>query len=162
MWAANGTGKSSLLKVRAGLEAWIRLHRHRRKASSIGYMAGMEGYRFSGPAHFRGVHDRVRDLRALEDEQEQLARRDGRAEPGKRRIWPRCRALPSPEGEFRAARICHRRAGGSVLSGPPIPQRGLEAATRVIFRRLEDAHRARQAAAQSQLSCSTSPPTIST
>src|SRR6185312_1085771 len=71
---ANGTGKSSLLKVLAGIEGLDSGTLTTQKGLSIGYLP-QDGLSLSGRTVFAECMTVFDDLRALEDEQEQLAHR---------------------------------------------------------------------------------------
>src|SRR5579872_6202161 len=77
---ANGTGKSSLLKVLAGIEGLDAGSITVQKGVSIGYLP-QEGLSLSGRSVFAECMTVYADLRALEDEQEDLARRMGELDP---------------------------------------------------------------------------------
>src|SRR5271157_616200 len=77
---ANGAGKSSLLKVLAGIEGLDAGGISTQKGVSIGYLP-QEGLSLSGRSVFAECMTVFADLRALEDEQEQLARRMGELDP---------------------------------------------------------------------------------
>src|SRR3984957_9915646 len=77
---ANGTGKSSLLKVLAGIEGLDAGSITVQKGVSIGYLP-QEGLSLSGRSVFAECMTVYADLRALEDEQEHLARRMGELDP---------------------------------------------------------------------------------
>ena len=146
---ANGTGKSTLLKVLAGIEGLdygiVTTHEGRHVGlSSAGRPLAFRAHRF------RRMHDRVRELRALEEEQEELAPRMAELDPA------------SPEYAQIADRFHQRRKRiharatatrsksqvGAVLAGLGFAQRRLAAPHRRVFRRLADAHRAGEAAAR--------------
>src|ERR1700736_3781995 len=73
---ANGTGKSSLLKVLAEIEGLDAGSITTQKGVSIGYLP-QEGLSLSGRSVFPECMTVFSELRALEDEQEDLARRMG-------------------------------------------------------------------------------------
>ena len=146
---ANGTGKSTLLKVLAGIEtldygSHQRHERHPRGLSAAGWHQS----------------DRPHRLRRMPVG----VRRDPRASSGSSRSWrAACRSstTPRPNTSPVADRYHHiqsefsARDGyniesrvGTVLSGLGFRARRLGTPRRRIFRRLADAHRARQAAAR--------------
>src|ERR1017187_7869177 len=71
---ANGTGKSSLLKVLAGIEGLDSGSLTTQKGVTLGYLP-QEGLTLSGPPVFPECMPVFAELRALGDEQEDLARR---------------------------------------------------------------------------------------
>src|ERR1035441_9655155 len=71
---ANGTGKSSLLKVLVGLDSLDSGSITTQKGDSIGYLP-QEGLSLSGRSVFAECMTVFASLRALEEEQEQLAHR---------------------------------------------------------------------------------------
>src|SRR5437763_12311875 len=77
---ANGTGKSSLLKVLAGMEGLDSGTIATQKGVSIGYLP-QEGLSLSGRSVFAECMTVFDDIRALEDEQEALTRRMAELEP---------------------------------------------------------------------------------
>src|SRR5664279_3360903 len=77
---ANGTGKSSLLKVLAGIEGLDSGSIATQKAVSMGYLP-QEGLWLSGRSVFAECMTVFAGLRALEDEQEQLTHRMAELDP---------------------------------------------------------------------------------
>src|SRR3954471_17726539 len=71
---ANGTGKSSMLKVLAGMEGLDSGFLSTQKGLTLGYLP-QEGLSLSGRTVFAECMTVFNDLRALEEEQEHLARR---------------------------------------------------------------------------------------
>src|SRR5512132_4164422 len=71
---ANGTGKSSILKVLAGIEGLDSGSISTQKGVSIGYLP-QEGLSLSGRSVFAECMTVFADLRELEDEQERLTHR---------------------------------------------------------------------------------------
>src|SRR5215469_16969380 len=71
---ANGTGKSSLLKVLAGIEGLDSGSLSTQKGVSMGYLP-QEGLSLSGRSVFAECMTVFASLRALEEEQEQLTER---------------------------------------------------------------------------------------
>src|SRR3954463_12264146 len=78
---ANGTGKSSLLKVFAGMEGLDSGTISRQKGVSVGYLP-QEGLSLSGRTVFAECMTVFAALRELEEEQEQLAHRMAELDPG--------------------------------------------------------------------------------
>src|SRR3954452_23372141 len=77
---ANGTGKSSILKVLAGIEGLDSGSISTQKGVSIGYLP-QEGLSLSGRSVFAECMTVFAGLRALEEEQEALTRRMGEVDP---------------------------------------------------------------------------------
>src|ERR1039458_4532370 len=77
---ANGTGKSSLLKVLVGLNSLDSGSIPTQKGVSIGYLP-QEGLSLSGRSVFAECMTVFASLRALEEEQEQLAHRMAELDP---------------------------------------------------------------------------------
>src|SRR6185312_11376860 len=77
---ANGTGKSSLLKVLAGIEGLDSGVMTTQKGVSIGYLP-QEGLSLSGRTVFAEVMTVFSALRELEEEQQHLAHRMGELDP---------------------------------------------------------------------------------
>jgi ATP-binding cassette, subfamily F, member 3 len=120
---ANGTGKSSLLKVLAGIEGLDAGSITVQKGVSIGYLP-QEGLSLSGRSVFAECMTVYADLRALEDEQEQLARRMGELDPASAEYAQVSERFHSAENEFRARDGYTIEAQvGAVLSGLGFPQR---------------------------------------
>ena len=145
---ANGTGKSSLLKVLAGIEGLDSGIITTQKGVTIGYLP-QDGLSLSGRTVFAECMTVFADLRALEEEQEQLTHRMAELDPGERRI--RAGRRPVSHGRKRVPRprrLRHRSAGGQRALRPRLSAARLEAPHRRVLRRLADAHRARQAAAR--------------
>src|ERR1700730_5624846 len=120
---ANGTGKSSLLKVLAGIEGLDAGSITTQKGVSIGYLP-QEGLSLSGRTVFAECMTVFAELRALEDEQEQLARRMAELDPASGEYAQVADRFHQAETEF------HAREGyaveaqvGSVLSGLGFAQR---------------------------------------
>src|SRR5579872_336222 len=120
---ANGTGKSSLLKVLAGIEGLDLGAITTQKGASLGYLP-QEGLSLSGRTVFAECMTVFANLRALEAEQEDLARRMGELDPSGPEYAQVADRFHHVEAEFRA------RDGyavevqvGSVLSGLGFPQR---------------------------------------
>ena len=85
---ANGTGKSTLLKVLAGLDSLDGGSLTVQKGISIGYLP-QEGLSLSGRTVFAECLTRLRRICALEQEQEDLTRRMARTGPRRRPSTPR-------------------------------------------------------------------------
>src|SRR5512142_3561090 len=77
---ANGTGKSSLLKVLAGIEGLDSGHITTQKGVSVGYLP-QEGLSLSGRTVFAECMTVFAELLALEDEQEKLTQRMAELDP---------------------------------------------------------------------------------
>src|SRR5436190_21284833 len=77
----NGTGKSTLLKILAGIDGLDRGTVTVQKGASIGYLP-QEGLSLSGRTVFAECMTVFAGLRALEEEQEQLAHRMAELDPG--------------------------------------------------------------------------------
>ena len=120
---ANGTGKSSLLKVLAGMEGLDAGAITTQKGVTIGYLP-QEGLSLSGRSVFAECMTVFAGLRALEQEQEQLTHRMAELDPSGPEYAQVADRFHRAESEFRA------RDGyaievqvGSVLSGLGFPQR---------------------------------------
>jgi ATP-binding cassette subfamily F protein 3 len=120
---ANGAGKSSLLKVLAGIEGLDSGAIATQRGVSIGYLP-QEGLWLSGRSVFAECMTVFSDLRALEDEQEELARRMAELDPESAEYAQVAERFHCAEGEFRARDGYAIDAQvGSVLSGLGFPQR---------------------------------------
>src|SRR5664280_1305783 len=120
---ANGTGKSSLLKVLAGIEGLDSGGIATQKGVSIGYLP-QEGLSLSGRSIFAECMTVFAGLRALEDEQEQLARRMAELDPSGAEYAQVADRFHRSESEFRARDGYAVEAQvGIVLSGLGFPQR---------------------------------------
>src|ERR1039457_6178890 len=120
---ANGTGKSSLLKVLAGPDGLDSGSIRTKKAVSIGYLP-QEGLSLSGRSVFAECMTVFSDLRALEEEQEDLARRLAELDPEGAEYGQVADRFHRAEGEVRARDGYAIDAQvGSVLSGLGFPQR---------------------------------------
>ena len=145
---ANGTGKSSLLKVLAGIEGLDSGVLTTQKGVTLGYLP-QEGLSLSGRTVFAECMTVFADLRALEEEQEDLAHRMAELDPVQPRIRPGGRPLPPRRRRIsRARRLRHRSAGGHRAHRPRLSAARLETPHRGVLGRLADAHRARQTAAR--------------
>jgi ATP-binding cassette subfamily F protein 3 len=98
---ANGTGKSSLLKVLAGIEGLDSGSITVQRGVSIGYLP-QEGLSLSGRSVFAECMTVFHELRALEEEQEQLAARMGELDPAGAEYAAVADRFHHAEGEFRA------------------------------------------------------------
>src|SRR6266545_3367254 len=97
----NGTGKSSLLKVLAGIEGLDSGSISTQKGVSIGYLP-QEGLSLSGRSVFAECMTVFADLRELELEQEHLARRMGELDPSGAEYAQVADRFHQAEAEFRA------------------------------------------------------------
>ena len=120
---SNGTGKSSLLKVLAGLEGLDSGSMTLQKGVGIGYLP-QEGLSLSGRSVFAECMTVFADIRALEEEQERLTHRMSELDPATAEYAQVADRFHRAESEFRA------RDGyalevqvGTVLSGLGFPQR---------------------------------------
>jgi len=98
---ANGTGKSSLLKVLAGIEGLDSGSITVQRGVTIGYLP-QEGLSLSGRSVFAECMTVFHELRALEEEQEQLAARMGELDPAGAEYAAVADRFHHAEGEFRA------------------------------------------------------------
>src|SRR5450432_1996862 len=114
---ANGTGKSSLLKVLAGIEGLDLGTLSTQKGVSIGYLP-QEGLSLSGRSVFAECMTVFADLRALEEEQEALTRRMAELDPDSAEYAQVADRFHRAEGEFRArdGYVIESQVG-AVLSG---------------------------------------------
>src|SRR5947208_788553 len=120
---ANGTGKSSILKVLAGIEGLDSGSIATQKAVSIGYLP-QEGLSLSGRSVFAECMTVFDDIRALEDEQEALTRRMAELDPAGAEYSQVADRFHRVESEFQARDGYAIEAQvGSVLSGLGFPQR---------------------------------------
>ena len=114
---ANGTGKSSLLKVLAGIEGLDLGSLTTQKGVSIGYLP-QEGLSLSGRSVFAECMTVFADLRALEQEQEALTRRMAELNPEGAEYAQVADRFHQAEGEFRARDgFAIEAQAGAVLSG---------------------------------------------
>jgi len=120
---ANGTGKSSLLKVLAGIEGLDSGSVTMQKGVTLGYLP-QDGLSLSGRTVFAECMTVFAGLRALEEEQEQLTHRMAELDPASAEYAQVADRFQQCEAEF------HARDGytveaqvGSVLSGLGFPQR---------------------------------------
>jgi len=120
---ANGSGKSSLLKVLAGIEGLDLGSIATQKGVSIGYLP-QEGLVLSGRSVFAECMTVFADLRALEDEQEALTRRMAELDPSSAEYAQVANRFHRAEGEFRVRDgFAIEAQVGAVLSGLGFPQR---------------------------------------
>ena len=98
---ANGTGKSSLLKVLAGIEGLDSGSITVQRGVTVGYLP-QEGLSLSGRSVFAECMTVFHELRALEEEQEQLAARMGELDPAGADYAAVADRFHRAEGEFRA------------------------------------------------------------
>src|SRR6185369_11445431 len=120
---ANGTGKSSLLKVLAGIEGLDSGSIATQKALTLGYLP-QEGLSLSGRTVFAECMTVFAGLRALEEEQETLARRMAELDPSSTEYTQVAERFHRADNEFRARDGYTVEATvGSVLSGLGFPQR---------------------------------------
>jgi ATP-binding cassette subfamily F protein 3 len=120
---ANGTGKSSILKVLGGLDGLDSGNISTQKGVTLGYLP-QEGLSLSGRTVFAECMTVFADIRALEDEQEALTHRMSELDPASAEYAQVADRFHRAESEFQA------RDGyaievqvGSVLSGLGFPQR---------------------------------------
>src|SRR3954470_8621037 len=120
---ANGTGKSSILKVLAGIEGLDSGSIATQKAVSIGYLP-QEGLSLSGRSVFAECMTVFDYIRALEDEQEALTRRMAELDPASADYAQVADRFHQAQSEFQARDGYAIEAQvGSVLSGLGFPQR---------------------------------------
>src|SRR5579883_1228657 len=120
---ANGTGKSSLLKVLAGLDGLDSGTLSVQKGLTIGYLP-QEGLSLSGRSVFAECMTVFADIRALEDEQEQLTHRMAELDPASDEYAQVAERFHRAESEFRAHDGYTLEAQvGAVLSGLGFSQR---------------------------------------
>src|SRR5215467_12717955 len=120
---ANGTGKSSLLKVLAGLDGLDSGVISTQKGLTLGYLP-QEGLSLSGRSVFAECMTVVAVLRALEQEQEQLTHRMAELDPASAEYAQVAERFHRVDSEFRAKDGYAIEAQvGSVLSGLGFPQR---------------------------------------
>jgi ATP-binding cassette subfamily F protein 3 len=120
---ANGTGKSSLLKVLAGIEGLDSGTIVTQRGLTLGYLP-QEGLSLSGRTVFAECMTVFANLRALEEEQEDLARRMGELDPQSPEYNQVAERFHRAEAEFRAGDGYNIEAQvGAVLSGLGFAQR---------------------------------------
>jgi ATP-binding cassette subfamily F protein 3 len=114
---ANGTGKSSLLKVLAGIEGLDSGALTTQKGLSMGYLP-QEGLSLSGRSVFAECMTVFDELRALEDEQERLTQRMAELDPAGAEYAQVADRFHRAESEFRSRDGYAIEAQvGAVLSG---------------------------------------------
>src|SRR5262252_9498392 len=119
----NGTGKSSLLKVLAGIEGLDSGTITMQKGVSIGYLP-QEGLSLSGRTVFAECMTVFAGLRELELEQERLAHRMAELDPASPEYAQVADRFHHAEAEFRARDgFSVESQVGAVLSGLGFPQR---------------------------------------
>src|SRR3954451_5007472 len=120
---ANGTGKSSLLKVLAGIEGLDSGAITTQKGVTLGYLP-QEGLSLSGRTVFAECMTVFAHLRELEQEQEQLAHRMAELDPASAEYAQVANRFHEAEGEFRARDgYTIESQVGTVLSGLGFSQR---------------------------------------
>jgi ATP-binding cassette subfamily F protein 3 len=119
---ANGTGKSTLLKILAGMEGLDYGTIGVTKGLSFGYLP-QEGLSLSGRTVFAECMTVFADLLALEQEQEDLTRRMAELDPASPEYAQVAERFHRAEGEFRARDgFAIEAQVGTVLSGLGFPQ----------------------------------------
>ncbi|HTP33795.1 MAG TPA: ABC-F family ATP-binding cassette domain-containing protein [Candidatus Acidoferrales bacterium] len=119
----NGTGKSSLLKVLAGIEGLDSGSIATQKGVTIGYLP-QEGLSLSGRTVFAECMTVFAGLRELELEQERLAHRMAELDPASAEYAQVADRFHRAESEFRAGDgFAIEAQVGAVLSGLGFPQR---------------------------------------
>ncbi|MGD0772973.1 MAG: ABC-F family ATP-binding cassette domain-containing protein [Candidatus Solibacter sp.] len=120
---ANGAGKSSLLKVLAGIEGLDSGVMTTQKGVTLGYLP-QEGLSLSGRSVFAECMTVFAHLRELEQEQEHLARRLAELDPSSAEYGQVAERFHQAEGEFRARDgYTIESQVGAVLSGLGFSQR---------------------------------------
>ena len=120
---ANGTGKSSILKVLAGIEGLDSGNISTQKGLTLGYLP-QEGLSLSGRSVFAECMTVFADVRALEEEQEQLAHRMAELDPAGEEYARVAERFHVAESEFRARDGFVLEAQvGTVLAGLGFAQR---------------------------------------
>ncbi len=120
---ANGTGKSSLLKVLAGIEGLDSGTISLQKGVTLGYLP-QEGLSLSGRTVFAECMTVFAGLRELEDEQERLTHRMSELDPASAQYAQVAERFHMSESEFRARDgYTVESQVGAVLSGLGFPQR---------------------------------------
>jgi ATP-binding cassette, subfamily F, member 3 len=119
----NGTGKSTLLKILDGMDSLDNGSMTVQKAVTRGYLP-QEGLSLSGRSVFAECMTVFDDLRALEEEQEQLTHRMAELDPASMEYRQVSERFHQAENEFRARDGYNvEQQVGSVLSGLGFPQR---------------------------------------
>jgi ATP-binding cassette, subfamily F, member 3 len=120
---ANGTGKSTLLKILAGMDSLDNGSITVQKAVTRGYLP-QEGLSLSGRSVFAECMTVFDDLRALEEEQEQLTHRMSELDPASLEYRQVSERFHQAENEFSARDgYTVESQVGAVLSGLGFPQR---------------------------------------
>jgi ATP-binding cassette, subfamily F, member 3 len=120
---ANGTGKSSLLKVLGGTEGLDSGRISVQKGVTMGYLP-QEGLTLSGRSVFAECMTVFDDIRELEDEQERLTHRMAELDPSSPEYAQVADRFHAAENEFRSRDGYAIEAQvGMVLSGLGFPQR---------------------------------------
>src|ERR1022692_1633746 len=120
---ANGTGKSTLLKILAGMDGLDAGTIVTMKGASVGYLP-QEGLSLSGRTVFAECMTVFADLLALEQEQETLAHKLSELAPAGPEYAQVADRFHRAEGEFRARDgFAIEAQVGMVLSGLGFPQR---------------------------------------
>ena len=119
---ANGTGKSTLLKILAGMEGLDYGTIGVTKGLSFGYLP-QEGLSLSGRTIFAECMTVFADLLALEQEQEDLTRKMAELDPASPEYAQVAERFHRAEGEFRARDgFAIEAQVGTVLAGLGFPQ----------------------------------------
>src|ERR1022692_3236989 len=120
---ANGTGKSTLLKILAGMDGLDAGTIVTMKGASVGYLP-QEGLSLSGRTVFAECMTVFADLLALEQEQETLAHKLSELDPAGPEYAQVADRFHRAEGDFRARDgFAIEAQVGMVLSGLGFPQR---------------------------------------
>ena len=120
---ANGTGKSTLLKILAGMDGLESGAITVMKGASVGYLP-QEGLSLSGRSVFAECMTVFADLLALEQEQQDLAHKMAELDPASPEYAQVAERFHRAEGEFRARDgFAIEAQVGMVLSGLGFPQR---------------------------------------
>src|SRR5579872_686212 len=120
---ANGTGKSTLLKILAGIDSLDGGTKTVMKGVTIGYLP-QDGLSLSGRTVFAECMTVFAGLRALEEEQEALAARMAELDPSGHEYGQVAERFHRVESEFRAKDgYAIEVQVGSVLSGLGFPER---------------------------------------
>ena len=144
---ANGTGKSTILKILAGSESLDYGSVSRAKGISAGYLP-QDGLALSGRTVFAECMSVFSKLRAMEKEMEELTGRMSELDHASQEYTQVAERYQRLEHEFTTRDGYAIEAQvGAVLSGLGFPERRLDPADRRILRRLADADRSGQAAA---------------
>ena len=143
---ANGTGKSTLLKILAGTESLDYGSVSRAKGISAGYLP-QDGLALSGRTVFAECMSVFSHLRRMEQEMEELTGRMSELDHSSPEYAQVAERYQRIEHEFTTRDGYAIEAQvGTVLCGVGFSKRRLDPADGRILRRLADAHRAGQAA----------------